>query len=66
MYRFRSFPSPAGHRVKRETPQAVRRGAGFFTIVKITILFAPRGKQASAAERNVQVSITKKQQAFSY
>ena len=30
MYRFRSLPCPAGNRAKRETPQALARGAGYF------------------------------------
>ena len=33
--------TPAGRRAKCETPQAGRRGVGFFTIVKITFLWLP-------------------------
>ena len=51
--------TPAGRRAKRETPQAERRGVGFFTVVKITFLFAPRGKQVPVAERNGYSSIEK-------
>ena len=45
--------TPAGNRAKRETPQAVRRGVGFFTLVKITFLYrSPRkGSACSGKER---------------
>ena len=46
-----------GNRAKLDTPQAERRGAGFFTIVKITFLFAPRGKRCLALHSTADFNI---------